>query len=190
MVRANYGFGGRSTMTQEWRGDPTRAAGGHLMEQGIHLFDLVHAIEPEIEQVSGRVDNLGLDMNSLEDVGTAVLSRCGFVASLTSSLVQWRNTFSFELACQRGYVEVNGLGGSYGTETLTIGQRDEHAPFSETQTYFRGEDRSWQMEWQHFRAMIDGTTSREYGDDAVRAMEWVEAAYTSSRTGQSVTVGR
>src|SRR5690606_9325983 len=40
LVRGVYGIGGREGLEREWRSDPARAAGGQLMEQGIHLIDL------------------------------------------------------------------------------------------------------------------------------------------------------
>jgi predicted dehydrogenase len=188
-LRGLYGIGGRSTMASEWRGDPTRAAGGHLMEQGIHLVDIALTIHPGVHAVIGHVDTVTFPIAPLEDIGTILLLGDGFSAAITASMIQWRNTFALEIAGDSGYVQVEGLGGSYGTETLTVGSRDEHAPFTETKTYFRGPDPSWRLEWQHFRAMVAGHVTRETGASAVDAMSIVEAAYESSRLGQRVPRG-
>lgn len=40
-----------------------------------------------------------------------------------TSWTQWKNRFAFEIYGEAGYLIVNGLGGIYGTETLTIGKR-------------------------------------------------------------------
>ena len=45
------------------------------------------------------------------------------VASLQASCTEWRNLFSFELIGERGKFEISGLGGSYGTEKITLYQK-------------------------------------------------------------------
>lgn len=187
-MRGLYGIGGRSGIEREWRSDPDRAAGGQLMEQGIHLVDLVLAVHPGVSEVFGHVDTVLFPIEPLEDMGTAVLVGDRFSASVSSSLLQWRNTFSLEVTCQDGYVTVDGLGGSYGNEVLTVGRRDEHAPFAEEKTYFRGADRSWSAEWTAFAASVSGTGPRLDPYAAAKAMRIVEAAYESSATGRRVQV--
>ncbi len=36
---------------------------------------------------------------------------------------EWKNRFTFEIYGEAGYLIIDGLGGSYGTETLRIGKR-------------------------------------------------------------------
>lgn len=188
LVRGVYGIGGREGIEREWRSDPTRAAGGQLMEQGIHLVDLVRWMAGEIAAVAGATATELFPIAPLEETGVALLSGAdGFVATLTSTLLQWRNTFELVVQGERGYLEITGLGGSYGTETLTVGRRDPNAPFGEEKTYFRGADRSWGEEWAHFVAAIRGEVSlMSDGHDAARSMQVVEAVYESARTGQRV----
>jgi len=47
----------------------------------------------------------------------------GQTALMHTSWTQWKNKFSFEIFGESGYLIVEGLGGSYGTETLRIGKR-------------------------------------------------------------------
>ena len=53
-----------------------------------------------------------------------------------------------------GYVEVEGLGGSYGTEKLHYCPKKYFKPFEVTTTEFRGGDNSWLLEWKEFASAI------------------------------------
>ena len=41
-------------------------------------------------------------------------------AFLHVSCTEWKNLFSFEIYGKNGKIEINGLGGSYGTEKVTL----------------------------------------------------------------------
>jgi predicted dehydrogenase len=188
--RAIYGIGGRPGCENEWRSDPTRAAGGQLMEQGIHLIDLFRWFFGDFAFVSGAVSSLAFPIAPLEDSGFALLQRRdGVCASIHSTLAQWKNRFVFEVYGTAGYVEVTGLGGSYGSETLVFGKRDHYAPFAETVTEFRGRDISWDAEWANFVGAVQGgETLLGSSHDGVAAMVLIEAAYESARSGRRMDI--
>lgn len=188
--RCRYGIGGRPEYEKEWRADPRIAAGGHLMEQGIHGMDLFRWFLGEISEVMGFVQTAYWNIEPLEDNGYALL-RCpsGAVATLHSSLTQWKNLFSFEIVGGDGYLEVDGLGASYGTERLIAGKRDFYKPFTDEITEFRGADRSWQAEWNEFVAAVrEGRDPVGNGRDGVEAMRLVHGIYASAGTGRAVSL--
>jgi predicted dehydrogenase len=189
--RAIYGFGGRPSMAGEWRADPRRTAGGHLMEQGIHAIDLFRWLTGEPHAVTCRTATAVFPIEPLEDNAFCLLEReDGFVASVHASLLQWRNRFEIELYGTDGYAAVAGLGGSYGTERLVVASRDPSAPFAETITEYRAADPSWRLEWEELCcAASERRVPLGSGEDGVAAMELVEAAYRSARTGRRVAVG-
>ena len=98
----------------------------------------------------------------------------GAMASVHSSLTQWKNVFSFEVFGEDGYLRVEGLGASYGTEKLIAARRDFSAPFQDTITEFRGGDISWREEWKEFTradrgaARADRKRAGRLGRDAHR----------------------
>jgi predicted dehydrogenase len=105
------------------------------------------------------------------------------MASVHSSLTPWKNVFSFEVFGEDGYLNVEGLGASYGTEKLIAGRRDFSAPFQDTITEFRGGDISWREEWKEFtRAIVERREPIGSGRDGLAAMRVALAAYRSEES--------
>ena len=174
-ARCVYGICGRPGYEDEWRADPDRAAGGQFIEQGTHAIDLFRWFLGEVAEVACMTGTQYFKDQPLDDNGMAVFRMAsGAMASLHTSLTQWKNTFSFEVFGEDGYLTVEGLGASYGTEKLIAGRRDFSAPFQDTITEYRGGDISWREEWKEFapgdrRApRADRQRARRPGRDARR----------------------
>jgi predicted dehydrogenase len=118
-IRGRYGHGGRPGYDREWRANPIQSGGGELIDQGAHLIDLSRWFLGEFPNVCGRARTFFWDM-PVEDNGFLLLETAGGqVAFLHAGWTEWKNLFSFEIAGRIGKLEINGLGGSYGTERLT-----------------------------------------------------------------------
>lgn len=205
-VRCVYGHGGRQGYEREWRCDPDLAGGGELLDQGVHLVDLCRWFVGNFVEAygftatyfweSGRflAEDLGpwqLSNFRLEDNAFAILrTRSGQVASLHTSWTQWRNCFSFEVYGRDGFVQVQGLGGSYGLERLVLGKRKPESGIPEEVVWeFPGADGSWQDEWAEFTVTIrHGQQALGNKEDGLEAMRLIDAIYRSSRAGYPVTV--
>ncbi|MFC2036531.1 Gfo/Idh/MocA family protein [Chloroflexota bacterium] len=203
-IRAVYGHGGRPGYEKEWRGDAELAGGGELLDQGVHVVDLCRWFMGEFVGAFGCTGTYFWELGStrpLEDDHSSGLGRQlednafvllrtvdGRIAHWHTSWTQWKNRFSFEVFGRDGYLLVNGLGGSYGTEALTVGhRRPESGPPIEERFEFNGPDLSWQVEWQEFVSAIrNGRQPLASGEDGVRTMRTVAAIYESARTGQLV----
>jgi predicted dehydrogenase len=158
------------------------------MEQGIHAVDLARWFLGEFSQVTAFAETRFWNIGPLEDNAFALYrTPAGAVASIHSSLTQWKNLFSFELYGSDGYIAVEGLGGGYGTERAIFGRRDFAAPFAEEVVEYRGEDRSWHEEWKEFVAATE--ERREplgSARDGLEATRLVFAAYESAKAGRTV----
>jgi len=181
-IRCRYGIGGRPGYEQEWRADPQIVAGGQLMEQGIHAVDLCRWFLGDFAQLTCLVGTHFWKTQPLEDNAFVLLrTPGGAVASIHSSLTQWKNLFSFEMFGRDGYVVVEGLGGSYGTERAVLGKRDFIAPFSEGVVEFRGGDGSWLEEWKEFVAAVrERRQPLGSAQDGLEALRLVYAAYEAA----------
>jgi predicted dehydrogenase len=188
-IRARYGIGGRPGYEADWRMRPELSGGGQLVDQGLHLLDLARWFLGDFKQAFGFTQSAFWG-SAVEDNAFALLRTVsGQIASLHTSWTQWKNLFSFEIFGTEGYLTVNGLGGSYGTERVVFGKRTVGKPWCEESIEFREEDESWSKEWLDFKAAINEDREPLGGArDACEALRLAEAIYESARTGRIVAV--
>jgi len=184
-IRCRYGICGRPGYEKDWRADREIAGGGQLMDQGMHVLDLSRWFMGEFREAFGFLSTQFWNIAPLEDNAFVLLrTEGGQIASIHASWTQWKNLFSFELFGQDGYILVEGLGGSYGTERATLGQRAFLQPFREETVEFRGEDPSLSEEWQEFVAAIDKDQEPlGNGYDGLQALKLACAVYESAEKG-------
>lgn len=188
-ARGVYGKAGSSTFSSEWRNDRSLSGGGIMIDQGIHMLDLLSYFLGGFTKVKSSVGNLVWDSISTDDSAFAVLgNEQGKIASLHSSALQWRHKFNLDLICTEGFVSLNGLKtstSSYGRESVTYYKKDlglktgglgkpmEH-------TMYFDSDESWDHEHREFygavregRPIVNGTA-----DEAVQIMSLIERIYS------------
>lgn len=181
-LRGRYGHGGRPGYEKEWRADPARAGGGELLDQGVHLIDLARWFAGDFAQVTGQVATFFWKMPVEDNAFLHLRTASGQVAWLHASCTEWKNLFSFEVFGRDGKLQIDGLGGSYGTERLTFYRmRPEMGP-PDTDTWeYPGEDASWRFEVQDlFEAIRDRRRPMGTLEDARAALEIVESVYRQS----------
>jgi predicted dehydrogenase len=181
-VRARYGHGGRPGYEREWRAQPERSGGGELIDQGVHLIDLARWFLGELTQVHGFVHTYYWDMPVEDNAFLLLKTDAQQTAFLHASCTEWKNTFSFELYGKGGKLQIDGLGGSYGTERLTwYRMRPEMGP-PDTRTWeYPMADDSWQVELREFCADIEQARDPSPGlRDAIAALEIVERVYATA----------
>lgn len=122
-LRCYYGHGGRPGYDKEWRAAKELSGGGELLDQGIHVADLFRWFLGELEEVYGNTSTYFWNMDVEDNAFALFKTSIGQTALMHTSWTQWKNKFSFEIFGESGYLIVEGLGGSYGTETLRIGRR-------------------------------------------------------------------
>ncbi len=180
-VRAVYGHGGRAGYDSEWRFDPSTAGGGELLDQGVHLVDLLCWLLGEPERVQSELGSLHWD-GRVEDNAFALLRFAGgAIASMHASWTQWRNRYQIEVYGATGALELHGLTGSYGAPTLTLWQRQESGAPVRREIPVAAEDLSWAAQWADLVAALDdGRPPRVGGAEGLRAMRVVDALYRNA----------
>lgn len=188
-VRGRYGHGGRIGYDKEWRANPELSGGGELIDQGVHLIDLSRWIfGKDFSDVQGFSHTYFWDM-PVEDNGFLLLKTAEEqVAFLHASCTEWKNLFSFEIYGKVGKLVIDGLGGSYGTERLTLYRMlPEMGPPETTAWEYPMGDNSWEIEFQHFLKGI--REGRELGPtlrDTIEALKMVETVYQQSKKAAEV----
>jgi len=179
-VNCKYGITGRPGYEKEWRANPELSGGGELIDQGIHVLDLLRWFMGDFTEVSGSIGTLYWD-TSVEDNAFAILKTVdNQMASLHVSWTRWDNLFSLEVFCEQGYIIMNGLGGVYGKETITVGKKapPDKWPPEETVTVFANPEESWNEEWQEFVSSINNNSEPiGSGKDGLEALKLVFRIY-------------
>jgi len=182
-IRGRYGHGGRPGYNKEWRADPAISGGGELIDQGVHLIDLSRWFLGDFTRVSGSIHTYFWDM-PVEDNGFLHLeTHSGNVAWLQVSCTEWRNIFSFEIYGENGKLQIDGLGGSYGTERLIFYRMlPQMGPPETTIWEYPFIDMSWQNEFEEFIQTIQANDEPQPGlNDARAALEIVSKIYEGSK---------
>lgn len=182
-IRARYGHGGRMGYHKEWRAQPVLSGGGELIDQGIHLIDLARWFLGDFNEIQGYAHTYYWDM-PVEDNGFLLLKTPKKqVAQLHASCTEWKNTFSFEIYGQRGKIDINGLGGSYGVERLSFYKMLPSMGPPETFIWeYPMADDSWEFEFKEFIEDIKNNRQPEPGlKDAQAALRIVEEIYRISQ---------
>lgn len=189
-IRARYGHGGRLGMENEWRASKDLCGGGELLDQGVHIIDLIQWFGGEVKEVFGKVETKFWNME-VEDNAFAILKTINDItASFHVSWTNWKNIFSFEIFGTDGYLKIEGLGGSYGAETLEYGIRKKEGGIPDIEIFeYSPVDVSWQQEWMEFKnAIKDKREPIGSGLDGLKANEVIAAIYRSSDEKRSISV--
>ena len=122
-AKCTYGHGGRPGYQKEWRADRDLCGGGELLDQGVHVVDLFRWVFGDFQEAFGSISTYHWDMDVEDNAFALFKTGKGQTASMHTTWTQWKNRFTFEVFGEAGYLIVDGLGSSYGTETLKIGKR-------------------------------------------------------------------
>ncbi len=184
--RGRYGKSVTEDYSNEWRAKKEYAGGGILMDQGIHMLDLFLHLSGDYDIIKAEISNLYWKMD-VEDNAFVILkdSKSGRVASLHSTMTQWRHLFSLEIFMEKGYMVLNGLitsTMSYGEEVLSIARNRSAAPAATWQDEIKTHyvtNNSWRYEMDHFFKAITNNTDVTIGTslDALQLMTIMDKIY-------------
>lgn len=182
-----------------WVADPRLSGGGTLMDNGVHLIDLVRFFLGEVTAIQGSTTTARWPIHPVEDEALAILhTEGGAVASIMSSWTEWRG--------YRVWAEITGTEGSiavqYPPMLAILAVRRNGQAVKRTRFYFPREqivERLRSYRWttiQTFAAEFRELTAaikehrapRPDGYDGLRAVEVVRALYEASGSGGRVDV--
>ena len=190
-MRGAYGKAGSIDYDKNWRNYREISGGGILIDQGIHMLDLMMYFSGgTFSKVNSFVTTAFWNIEAEDNAFAIMQNDDNAVAMLHSSATQWRHKFLLEMCFAEGYINLDGiLSGtrSYAPEKMIVGRREfediTHAMGKpkESTTWFEYDD-SWRLEVEEFVGVVTADKTLENGtsQDAYNALKLVEDIYEHS----------
>jgi predicted dehydrogenase len=190
-LKGVYGKSGIILFDTSWRSERQYAGGGILLDQGIHMLDMMLYFAGNFEEVKSFISN-DYWHHDVEDNAYAIMrSSNGCVAMLHSTATQWQHKFRLEITLKEALLELTGiLSGtkSYGDERMKIipkkGDSSVGSLLEINNSYL--DDNSWQSEIDEFADIIINNKPVVNGNshDALNVMELVYRIYCADSRWQ------
>ena len=190
-MRGAYGKAGSIDYDKNWRNYKKFSGGGILIDQGIHMLDLMRYFSGEkFNKINSYITTAYWNIKVEDNAFVLMQSDNNVIASMHSSATQWRHKFLLEMCFEEGYLNLDGiLSGtrSYAPEKLVIGRREfEDVTFAmgkpkESIVSFEN-DHSWNLEIEEFMNAVNGEGEIKEGtlQDAYDTLSLVQRVYENS----------
>ena len=186
-IRGVYGKSMIVPFTGGWRSEKKYAGGGILLDQGIHMVDLMRLFCGEFIEIKSFISNDFWKCDVEDNAYALMKDKKGRVAMLHSTATQWEHKFLLEIGLSKGYLRLQGIltgTKSYGEEQLVIGFRTDDingADRSETIKYLK--DDSWADEVNEFGEAVLNDLDIKSGTvyDALETMTLVFKIYGAEK---------
>lgn len=179
-MRGVYGKSKIIPFSGGWRAKRQFAGGGILLDQGIHMVDLMRLFAGNFVKISSCISN-DYWHHDVEDNAYALMrTSSGVVAMFHSSATSWRHRFSLDITLEHGAITLSGIlsgSKSYGAEkmTVTYANDDDGGDPHEIMTRYN-QDNSWRDEIMDFAESILGDKAVLEGSSA-EALETMHLVY-------------
>ncbi len=189
-IRGRYGKPVDDNYISGWRGNYKYSGGGILIDQGIHLLDILILFMGKISEIKSILSNNYIKKKIEDNAFVIFKNTKNQTASLHSTLTQWRHLFSLEIFLQKGYIVLNGLktpSNSYGDEILSYCKNIKRPPkikWSKIKTKKYKIDNSFNLETNYFLKKISKNKIIKICniDEAIYLMRVILKIYSQNKT--------
>lgn len=190
-VRGIYGKAGGPPYDKNWRNKFEMSGGGILIDQGIHILDLVRMFCGDFTDIHSFITRSYWQIEVEDNAFVIMRNTLGQVATIHSSATQWQHRFLMEIYLEKGYLTIDGILSStrtYEPETLRVARclcDHNGCPLpnpQETLTLYE-KDKSWYLEADDFARCIveDKLVDVGSSQDAYKVMELVQRIYQADK---------
>ena len=171
-----------------WRSKRKLSGGGILLDQGIHLLDLLRFFNGDFHEYKSFISKSFWNYNVEDNAFALMRDKKGVIASIHSTATQWEHKFRIEIATKYALIELMGIlsgSKSYGKESLRIIKRSPNSLKGSTTkiVYFFKKDNSWKEEIDEFANIILKNLPVKTGNiyDAYMVMKMVDNIYRADK---------
>lgn len=171
-----------------WRSKRELAGGGILLDQGIHMLDLIRYFSGDYDEIFSCISNDYWKHDVEDNAFVLMRNENGQIASLHSTATQWQHKFSLDIILKEGLISLSGIlsgSKSYGSETLKIiNRKDKNKDGNHEETKFTYlEDNSWKEEIDEFADSIVNGKKIQNGtpEEALAVMNLIELIYKADK---------
>ena len=181
-LKGLYGKSKIITFAGQWRSNKSIAGGGILLDQGIHLIDIMRFFCGEFKEIKSLVSN-NYWKHKVEDNAYVIMrSNKNVVAMLHSTATQWQHQFRVEITLEKALLKLSGiLSGSktYGNEKIEIQPKFFNNKKKITIKFKK--DLSWKKEIEEFIGCVKKDKKIYNGNinDAISVMQMIDTIYKS-----------
>ena len=181
-LKGLYGKSKIITFAGQWRSNKSIAGGGILLDQGIHLIDIMRFFCGGFKEIKSLVSNNYWKHEVEDNVYVIMRSNKNVVAMLHSTATQWQHQFRVEITLEKALVKLSGiLSGSktYGSEKIEI--QPKFFKNKKKITIKFKKDLSWKREIEEFIYCVKKNKKIYNGtiNDAIGVMQMIDTIYKS-----------
>jgi predicted dehydrogenase len=184
-IRGVYGKSKIVTISKGWRSKRKYAGGGILLDQGIHMLDMINLFVGDIVEVKSMVSNSFWNKDVEDNAFALLKSKEGKIISIHSSATQWQHKFLLEITLEKCLLILSGIlsgSKSYGREKLILIPRTKSDKGSKLRKNysFLQKDFSWNKEVDEFADSIYNDKKVKNGtlEESIKVMKLIEEIYS------------
>tara|TARA_B100000029_G_C17598862_1_gene965107 strand:+ start:1490 stop:2503 length:1014 start_codon:yes stop_codon:yes gene_type:complete len=181
-LKGLYGKSKIITFAGQWRSIKSIAGGGILLDQGIHLLDIMRFFCGDFKEIKSLVSNAYWKHKVEDNAYVIMRSKKNIVAMVHSTATQWQHKFRIEITLEKAQVNLSGiLSGSktYGQEKIEIQPKFVKSKKSKIIRFKK--DLSWEREIKEYINCIKSNKRIYNGTiyDAIEVMKMIDSVYKS-----------
>ena len=184
-IRGLYGKSKIINFTGQWRSIKSVAGGGILLDQGIHLLDILIFFCGDFLDVKSFISNKFWSYKVEDNAYSLIKFRNNVIAMIHSTATQWQHKFRVEIIMEKGQINLNGIlsgSKSYGEEKIEIIPKFSNKNKKKIISFKK--DLSWQREIKEFIEALKKNKKIKTGniEDAKKVMNLVDKIYKSDKS--------
>ena len=181
-LKGLYGKSKIITFSGQWRSNKSIAGGGILLDQGIHMLDIMRYFCGDFKEIKSLVSNNYWNHKVEDNAYVIMRSKKNIVAMVHSTATQWQHKFRIEITLEKAQINLSGiLSGSktYGQEEIEIQPKFSKNKKSKTIKFKK--DLSWEKEIKEYINCIKANKKIYNGTiyDAIEVMKMIDTIYKS-----------